>query len=228
MDKEKVSETARRNSILHAGNLMPGFTKERDGLEFFVHAPVSSDEDISEDVERNECSLIMQAVYLVDSTETKVLLLSDANHLLLTDVVDRTERKKNEDRLRWDVVHIPHHSSYLSIGPEKGERMTEPVPAVERLYEKYGERRGWLVCSSLPIPETDEKQPPHAQAKRYYVKVMGQINGDFRVTMENPNKTKPAPLEIAIGRGGPVGVSVIGAGSASVLGHSAPRAGRAG
>jgi hypothetical protein len=57
---------------------------------------------------------------------------------------------------------------------------------------------------------------------------MGQINGDFRVTMESPNKSNPAPLEIAIGRGGPVSVSVIGAGSASVVGNAAPRAGRAG
>lgn len=225
LTKNGLTEDSRKSCICHAGALAPGFSKDADGVEFFIHAPVSSEEDISHDVERNECSLVMQAVFLAGGTETKVLLLSDATHGLLTDIVERTEKRDNQDRLKWDIVHIPHHCSYLSIGPEKGETETTPVSEVERLYETYGEQRSWLISSSDPIPSADEVQPPHMQAANYYRKTARGLLAMWTVTMEYPSTNRPKPMEITIDRSGMKLVSQVAVGSSAIVSHQAPRAG---
>ena len=58
-----------------------------------------------------------------------------------------------------------------------------PTEDVKRLYEEYGRDGAIIVSPSNVIPETDEKQPPHKQAAKYYGKVADQKDGTFRVTM---------------------------------------------
>ena len=137
-----------------------------------------------------------------------------------------TKAHGNEQRLKYDVVKLPHHCSYLSLGPEKGRTETEPVPEVKELYENQGQARAILVSSSDLIPPEETNDPPHRQAAEYYKKVARNLRGEFTVTMEHPKKSAPERLIIEIGNSGASlkkKISVLGA---SLLNRTAPRAGR--
>ena len=148
----------------------------------------------------------------------------------LSQIVDITEFKGNEEYLEWDIVKIPHHCSYLSLGPEKGTNKTTPVSQVARLYKKRGNSGAIAVSTSKPIPKTgsdDDKdsQPPHRQAANYYKDVTHALVGQFIVTMEHPSRISPKPIVIEIG--GDKATLKKSVGSAGILATSgrAPRAG---
>jgi len=189
--------------VTDAGQLAPEFSLDDDGVEFFVHSPFAKrlDEDTVED--RNAESLVLHATFLCDGTETKVFLAADAIHDVLADIVDITKSKKNEARLDWDVFKLPHHCSYLSLGPKKGTDKTVPVDQVESLYEEHGQAAGVIVSTSKPIPEKGSEEdkddnPPHRQAANYYKDVRDMHEGEFIVTMEHHKPSEPVPLEIEI------------------------------
>lgn len=215
-----------QSCIARAGTLATGFNKDADHLDFFIHAPESTEDDISDDLARNETSILMQATFVEGGMQTRVLLLSDAPHELLADIVVRSERKKNEHRLEWDILRTPHHGSYLSIGSEKGKDETVPTDEVKRLYETHGQTRG-VVISSCDVIPTDDKddQPPHRQAAAYYRRVARKHSGEEHVTMEFPSRNKPGPMEITIDDSGFTITKAVAAASGGVLGDIAPRAG---
>ncbi len=202
-EKNGIKLEERLSIITDAGQLAPEFVKDRDGVEFFVHSPFAKrlNENTVED--RNEDALLMHATFVVDHVETRFLLTSDATCEVLTDIVNITRKRKREDRLKWDIAKIPHHCSYLSLGPEKGEDKTKPVKEVAWLYEEQGEANGIIVSSSKPMPkkgskEDEDQNPPHRQAGNYYRGVLDDPDDQFKVTMEHPKATKPEPLVIVI------------------------------
>ncbi len=216
--------------ITDAGELAPEFSLYLDKAEFFVHSPfaVRQDENTVED--RNEDSLVMQVTFEIERVQTKAMLLADSTHEILSDIVDITTSKGNDHRLEWDIAKLPHHCSYLSIGPEKGKSKTKAVEQVEWLYKGQGQDGAITVSTSKPIPEagTDEDkddQPPHRQAAEYYKEVVTDHRGQFVVTMEHPTSKAPEPLVIEIGRTkGTLKKSVLGA-AYVVTSQRAPRAG---
>ena len=190
----------RAHLITDAGQLVPEFTAYNDGVEFFVHSPFASLLEDGSYIDRNRESIVVQAAFLHGSRFTKVILGSDVDHEALADIVSITCQKGNEARLEWDVFKLPHHCSYLSLGPgpDKGTTKTKPVPEVKWLFEEQGQRRGIAVSTSKPIPTEDEIQPPHKQAAAYYREALKALGGEFKVTMEHPSVSKPEKLEIAI------------------------------
>jgi len=217
----------RKHLITDAGQLVPGFTTSDNGVEFFVHSPFASRLDDGTLVERNRESIVVQARFTCGGSETKVILSSDVDHEALTYIVQVTRAKGNESRLEWDVFKLPHHCSYLSLAPEKGEEKTEPVPDVKWLFEEQGHAGGIVVSTSSPIPTTDEEQPPHKQAAAYYRDLVRSLDGQFIVTMEHPSVTKPDKLEIVIcdGTGGATVLKRAAPASVIASGTRAPRAG---
>ena len=136
--------------------------------------------------------------------KTKALLMADSPHEALSEIVSVTRKKGNDTRLEWDIVKLPHHSSYLSLGPEKGEDKTKPVENVAWLYEKQRQYGGIIVSTSKPIPvkgstEDEDPQPPHRQAANYYKEILAEVVGQYIVTMEHPTKESPKPVIIEIG-----------------------------
>lgn len=117
-DKEGINIEERRGIITDAGQLVPGFDKLTEGVEFFVHSPFASRQE-DKLVDRNGDGLVMQAVFSYDSVETKLFLSSDATNDILTDIVKITRGHKRDDRLEWDVMKIPHHCSYKALSEEK-------------------------------------------------------------------------------------------------------------
>ena len=213
-----IDAEERRDLIVSAGNLMPGFDLEKVGAEIFVHAPFSYQREDGTEVDRNAESSVFHLTLQDGASSVKVFLTADAPHEVLEDIVKATEKHGNIDRLEWDLMKVPHHCSYLSLGPEKGTDETEPTEEVARLYGQYGRESGIIVSPSNAISESDETQPPHKQAAKYYSKIADEKDGEFRVTMEYPSKDTPKPLKVDVkghGKGASIATPNSGNGSDS-------------
>jgi hypothetical protein len=215
--------------ITDAGSIVPGFSLANDGLELFAHSPFAYRIDNGLE-DRNRCSFMCQARFQISATVTDVLLLDDADYEALRDIVRTTRRHHNQDRLGWNVLKIPHHCSYKSIGPERGASKTVPEDEeIKWIYEDQQGRPGILVSSSWPIPSPgsadDDDQPPHRQAADYYRDVLDDSD-DFHVTMSHPTEAKkPHPLEITIGDQGPTLMKTTVPASAAIVSSRGERHG---
>lgn len=220
----------RRHLITDAGQVVPEFSTAQQGVEFFVHCPFAKRLNENEVEDRNDDCLVLQMTFVCGIIKTKVIFAGDVTHEILSDIVSVTKSKGNQDRLEWDVVKLPHHCSYLSLGPEKGKDETKPIPEVAWLYENRGQKGGILVSSSKPIPTKDSEEdesadPPHRQAANYYRKAVDGLDGEFIVTMEHPKESSPAPLVIEISSSKATVRKEQLFGAAAVISQPAPRAG---
>jgi hypothetical protein len=226
LHEQGLTLAERAHLITDAGQLIPGYTKQRNGVEFFVHSPFANRVDNGELVDRNTDALVVQAAFDHQGIETKVLLCSDVDHAVITEMVRVTRYKDNDERLEWDVIKVAHHSSYLSIGPDKGRDKTAPVPAVDWLFKEQGRPAGIVVSTSKPIPiNDDDKQPPHRQAANYYRECADGHKGQFVVTMAHPTITAPKPLVIKIDQWKATVEKHTPVGAAAASTATAPRAG---
>lgn len=221
---------SRSQFITDAGKVAPDFNREVDGAEFFAHSPFAWRQDENTVVDRNGDSLVVQLTLIVDGVETKVILGSDVDHTALSEIVQITKSHKNEARLEADIWKLPHHSSYLSLGPDRGDDETEPVEDVAWLFEDQLQRGGIIISSSKPIPakgskEDDSPQPPHRQAAAYYKRIAREKDGEYLVTMEHPKESAPRPLVIEVDWRKAKVKRTQSVGAAALTPVSAPRAG---
>lgn len=229
IDSEKLDFEKLKHLFVDAGQLVPRFTLKDHGVEFFVHSPFASRLDDGTLMDRNTDGIVVQATFEVRGVKTKLMLGADADYEVLTAIVDITKKRKRTERLEWDVSKLPHHCSYLSLGPDKGKDETQPVDEVKELYEIHGQRGGFIVSTSKPVPNTgDDVQPPHRQAAAYYRRVVSfdGLKGEFKVTMSHPNATAPKPLMIEIDATKARITAALAGGAGAVTGGAAPRAGR--
>jgi hypothetical protein len=218
---EGIRPEDRSHLITDAGQLVPGWTKDNDGVEFFVHSPFAErDGDVI--LDRNECSLVLQATF--KEGDTKFLMTADTPWHIWEKIVSTTKWHGNEERLEWDIWKLPHHCSYLSLGPDKGKKETEPVEAMQWLIDQR--RRGSIIVStSKPIDDEDQDQPPHFQAKNCYKSNLKDKSGKFVVTMEHPNRVSPARFVVKITAAGASISSASTAGASALVSAAAPRVG---
>jgi hypothetical protein len=216
---------SRAHLITDAGQLIPGYSKNAQGVEFFVHSPFATRLDDDELLDRNTDSLVLQATFLVGITETKLILAADVVHEVLTKIVEVTKYHGREKRLEWDVFKLMHHCSYLSLSDDKGDEETVPEPEVNWLFEQ-GRRGGIIVSTSKPIPDNDDDdQPPHRQTANYYRRRAREIGGEFKVTMEHPTARRPERLVINIDGSGATVRKALLAGGYVATSRPSPRAG---
>lgn len=194
---------SRKHLITDAGQLVAGFTLDKDGAEFFVHSPFAWRQDEKTVIDRNRDSLVVQLTFQMDGVKTRAILGADLDHDALSAVVQTTRAHKRAERLAWDIMKLPHHCSYLTIGPDRGRDETKPIKDVAWLFEDQMQRGGIIVSTSRPIPAkgTDEDksdQPPHRQAATYYKRIVKEKDGEFIVVMEHPRESAPKPLVIDV------------------------------
>lgn len=212
LEENNLTVEDRKNCIVDAGQLVPGFKKSADeSVEFFVHCPFAwrTDERGLED--RNQDSIVFQAVFKEGQSETYALFGSDVDSETLDKIVETTKRKKNSERLQWDILKLFHHCSYKSLDAneeerEKKDKMT-PIPNVKWLIEEQGRTGAIIISPSMPIPKKGtkadkDKYPPHRQAAAYYKDVIEEKDGEFEVTMEHPKVTAPKPIDVQISKFG--------------------------
>jgi len=221
------AETARDHLFVDAGTLVDGFSLGTDGAEFFCHSPFIKHCDQGDEL-RNEAALIFNVRLRADGADYDFLQIGDSTWEVLEDIVSTTKAHKNEDRLKWNLLNIPHHCSYLALSDEKGAQETEPKPLVKELL-LYGKKDAYLVSSSDPIPDSKDMyeadQPPHIQAKKAYETYRKKVQGRrVVVTMEEPNASKPEPLTFEVTVGGVAWIKAI-PGAPAVLASKPPRAG---
>lgn len=219
---------SRRHLITDAGQLVPDFSLDVDGIEFFCHSPFIKHVDDGDDL-RNACALIFNIRFRVGSSTFDYLAVGDSEWSVLEDIVDTTRYHGNLDRLEWDIYNIPHHCSYLALSDDKGEQETVPKPKVKDLL-LLGREGAYVVSSSKPIEDTpegrDRDQPPHVQAKKCYERYRKAIHGaQFLVTMEEPNITTPEPIVFLIEEAGITREKLIKSASSILISNPAPRAG---
>jgi len=221
------AETARDHLFVDAGTLVGGFSLAADGAEFFCHSPFIKHCDEGDEL-RNEAALIFNVRLRADGADYDFLQIGDSTWEVLEDIVSITKFHMNEDRLKWNLLNIPHHCSYLALSDEKGEQETEPKPLVKELL-LHGKKDAYLVSSSDPIPDSkdmyDAIQPPHIQAKNAYETYRKKVQGRrVVVTMEEPNAFKPELLTFEVSVGGVAWIKAI-SGAPAVLSSTLPRAG---
>lgn len=228
LDENGLTLESRRHLITDAGQLAPDFKLMSDGVEFFCHSPFVKHVDEGDDL-RNDASLIFNVRFLENGNTYDYLAVGDSTWSVLEDIVKTTKAHGNMDRLAWDLHNIPHHCSYKALSDEKGEYETKAKPGVEEILQA-GKDGAYLVSSSAPILDTKEGreqiQPPHIQAKKCYDHYRKKVGGaKFLVTMEEPNATKPEPLEFKVDN---LGVSLSRTAISAVgliISKPAPRAG---
>jgi len=221
----------RKEFFVDAGTLVPDFNLGIDGVEFFAHSPHATRTNERGLEDRNGDSLVFQTRFMEGGMATDVLFAADVDHEVLAEIVNITKFHKNDDRLHWNVYKLPHHCSYTSIGREKGKDKTAPTEQISWLCETQGEKRGYIISPSKPIPKKDsdedkDDQPPHRQAANYYREDV--IEPDrLLVTMSEPNERDPKPIVIEIGSDGAVKKTLGALGAAAIVSGAAPRAGDA-
>jgi hypothetical protein len=224
LEKNGLTLESRAHLITDAGQYVPGFsTSGAERVQFFIHSPFGWRQNENGVVDRNQDSVAFQATFLEGARETNALFMSDIDYDSIDQIVQTSKRHKNQDRLRWDVFKVPHHCSYLSIGPDKGEDETKPTDDVKWLYETQGQQRCILMSTSKSIPvkgseEDKDVQPPHRQAAAYYKRVANAKDGALKVTMDLPSSSKPKSSTIEISDRGATLLSVSATvGAASVI-----------
>jgi hypothetical protein len=194
----------RAHCIVDAGQLVPGFSKSGPAkAEFFVHSPFAWRVNDRELEDRNQDSIVFQVTFNEGGNDTYAICGSDVDYDTLSKIAQTTKRHGREPRLLWDILKLFHHCSYLSLGPDRGKDETVAVPDVKWLFEEQSRDGCMIVSPSWPIPtggsaEDDDVQPPHRQAANHYRRVIYDKGGDFKVTMETPNRTSPKPIVIEI------------------------------
>jgi hypothetical protein len=224
LEEHDLTVESRKHPITDAGRLVPGFVKHRDGIELFAHSPFADKEE-GRVVDRNSRAIVFQATFDAGVRDTQVLFNSDAPHEILERIVKVTLAHGNDDRLKWDMFKVPHHCSYLSLGPDKAKEETTPVKEVAWLVEDQGRTGGIAISSSDPIPTEDTDQPPHRQAAAYYKRVCRKLGGQFHVTMQHESASSPTPLVIKINHLGATVEKRSTSTAARAIGRPAPRAG---
>jgi hypothetical protein len=225
----KLTVDSRKHMITDAGQTVPGFTLDNDGVEFFCHSPFIKHVDNNDDM-RNEAALIFNIRFKKGDNTFDYLAIGDSEWSVLEDIVEITKYHKNTDRLSWDIYNIPHHCSYLSLSDEKGDDETVPKASVKELLLS-GKQGACLVSSSKPIEDTSssrkQEQPPHIQAKKCYEKYLKKVDGaKLLVTMEEPTTKKPEPIIFEIDSNGiSRGGTIFGSGISIITSRPAPRAG---
>lgn len=222
------SASARDHLFIDAGTIVPGFTKAKDGVEFFCHSPFIKHCDDG-DIIRNSAALVFNVRFNADGSTYDYLEVGDAEYGDLEDIVSTTRYHKNEDRLAWDLFNIPHHCSYHALNEEKGKDETIPTPLVKDLL-LMGKSDAYIVSCSKPIPDVkdsyEQVQPPHIQARKAYERYLKEVGGrKFLVTMEEPNANKPEPIIFEIGSGGVTWKRSATIGAPAILASRPPRAG---
>lgn len=231
-DAEHLDMESLRHCFVDAGKLVDIFDIEKDGVEFFAHSPHAKRTNDRGVEDRNGDSLVFQVRFREGGTETDLLISGDANHEVLAEIVDITKHYNNQNRLHWNVYHLPHHCSYKAIGPDKCDDKTTPVEQVAWLCETQGEAKGFIISPSKPIPlkgtaEDEDVQPPHRQAAEYYWADVLESRRNLLVTMSEPSSTNPKPIVLEVTRDGAVKIPAGSGGSKAAAAVVAPRAGGA-
>lgn len=170
-------------------------------FEIFVHGPFKKSLiDAQAEKDKNAASIIVQLRFKAssDSASWNAYFLTggDADHYRWKEVLGKSEKYANEDKLKWNLFQTPHHCSwtYFNDVPYATEGNQKPKDTSLKILE-YARTGAFIVASSRKI--IDEKpNPPHYAAQKEYLKKVAKDH--FINTNTNVSEKKPQPITFEI------------------------------
>lgn len=201
--------------------------KKNDYLSIFIHAPFKSDlVRGNTDDDKNATSIVIQMRLRTKkdgNIKSQIIIGGDTDHYVWEQILEKSKKHNNEDKLKWDLFLAPHHCSWTFFNdtPYKDNKMPKDY-ALEFL--DYRNENAHIVASSAKIIN-DDNNPPCYQAKLEYEKKVGDIK--FKNTAMHKDEKAPKPLVYTITEDdGLMLQKTTAAAAATILSSSAPRAGR--
>ena len=154
--------------------------------------------------------------------KSKIIIAGDADHYVFEQILEKSKKNNNEDKLAWDLFLAPHHCSWSFFNDRPYEDNTEPKDySLEFLdYKNTGAN---VIASSKKI-ENKKPNPPHYSAKEEYIKKVG--DSKFKNTAINKDEKAPEPLVYTIDDNGFILEKAVSSASVGLMGNPTPRAGR--
>lgn len=174
-------------------------------FEFFVHAPFKQSViDCNANEDHNGSSIILQARFKANASDEKYACFAmfggDADHYRWEQVLEKSKKNDNEDKLEWDIFMTPHHCSWTYFNDVKYKDNPNPQEySLEILDYKKGS--GKIIAASKPIKNNDDNPPHHPAKKEYLEKV--ENDDDFIELAKYPKEKEPKPYVFEITAQGP-------------------------
>jgi hypothetical protein len=178
------------------GEVVTRFNDRNQSLfSIFIHAPFKEHLEALGDDKKNSTSIVFQARFknnpYQEGFSTLAMFGGDSDHTSWCIILNKTRKYKNEHALYWDLFLSPHHCSwsFFNDRPQKENPISQKT-SLEVL--DYKRRNAKVIASSKTISAYD-KNPPHYEAKREYVKkVTG--NNFLNTTSYNVVNRVPQPI----------------------------------
>lgn len=170
-------------------------------IKIYILGPIpkQEDEDIDDYKKSNRGSVVLSISVFEESYENKILLTGDAEMFVWEYIYNKFE--KNLEQLSYDILLVPHHCSWYSIG-YKDNNTGEKVLSENALNSlSQAKENSFIIASCMPIKD-DDKNPPHYEAKEKYSKIKNIK--EFICTSEYKIEDKAVPIIINLTENGPV------------------------
>lgn len=191
------------------GDILTKFNeKEQDVFSVFIHSPFK-DQLTSAEKDKNSTSIVFQARFKEKKTDTKFITLAifggDSDHYTWDMILDKTKKSgkdKSENALDWDIFLSPHHCSWSFFNDRPQSENPEPKDtSLEILDFKRGSSP--KVIASCKKIVAAKPNPPHNEAKKEYVKKVGDENF-YNTATYNVVDDTPQPIVFEVTTQGPI------------------------
>lgn len=209
------------------GKMVGSFNgKQSDYLSMFIHAPFRSDLVRGKaDKDENAASIVVQMQLRTQKNgdvKSKIVVAGDADHYVFEQIIEKSTKNSNEDKLEWDLFLAPHHCSWSFFNDRPYEDNSDPKD-YSLAFLDYKNTGANIISSSKKI-EDKEPNPPHYSAKEEYIKKVGESK--FKNVVINKNENAPEPLVYIIDDNGFKLEKTTVVASVGIMTSATPRAGQ--
>lgn len=164
--------------------------------------PLSADDDdqLEEALTKNDSSVILNMTLAADADTpdgAKFLTGGDAEVFIWN---RQWQQHADEcEVLQYDLLQTPHHCSWRSFSFDSWSDMREDAKVDADARRALSQTRpgAVVVASCKPIAD-DDNDPPCIRAKREYLSIANNANGQFYCTGEYPTAKAPEPLVFTV------------------------------
>lgn len=169
-------------------------------LEIFILGPLNQQEDEPDEdfANKNRQSIVMQMNVKEGDYSNLLLMSGDAECLVLEHL---WKLHKDTDRLKYDLLSVPHHCSWHSLSYDSRSECDDPKVCSDAKKALSQKKSGARLISQSKAIKDDDDDPPSQAAKDEYFTIVTAAS--FFCTDEYPEEEKTEPLEFNLTGDGP-------------------------